>query len=516
MECLSCYIGQMRKPMNQHPAYIECDSCGAIELTYSPADYQESMHNNPYIEVWDDDRQEWSIKPQIMGIFGGYGSGKSFSSLQEFFLRCLENPRGTGLILAPTLQQLKRTTIKTIFNEVIPPPLIENYNKSEGTIELINGFTIYTIPADDDEKIRSINAGIIHIEEASAVNRSIYDQLLTRMRDPFVKVKTMFVCSNPEMTWIKDVIVDNEKRKDPIHPEHEDYNPFISCYVWATKLNKFLPPNFIEMNAKGKPDWWRRKYLEGSFEAIEGAVYPNFMSCIVEPYPVQSGRTDEYGIPLDWERFVTLDHGLRNPTAVYFHAIDPVNAVVVTYHEYYKANTLVPEHAKALVPLIDKIIKGRLRFMVADPSIKNKNDPVNGKSVQALYQEYGLFFTPGNNSLEAGILRVNSYIERGKWKIYRTCVNLMREGLGYKFPELSMDELNENLDEKPVKAHDHAMDSIRYGFMRLPDDPDLLTAPSFEPKKMGFEEKKSYGNEWDWAEEMDSRFEDRDWTSFGY
>jgi phage terminase large subunit len=57
------------------------------------------------------------------------------------------------------------------------------------TIQLVNGFTIYTIPSDDDEKLRSINAGLIHLEEASGINRTIYDQLLTRMRDPFVKNK---------------------------------------------------------------------------------------------------------------------------------------------------------------------------------------------------------------------------------------------------------------------------------------------------------------------------------------
>jgi PBSX family phage terminase large subunit len=503
----------MQQPRNQHPAYIECPNCGAIELTNQPLDYQESLHETPYQLA-----EDGSIRPQIIGVFGGYGSGKSRASLQEFFLRCLENNNGTGLVLAPTLQQLKRTTLKTIFNEIIPPPLIENYNKSEGMITLVNGFTIYTIPADDDEKIRSINAGLIHMEESSAINRTIYDQLLTRMRDPFVKVKTMFVCSNPELTWIKDVIVDNDTRKDPKHPEHEDYNPYITCHIWATKLNKLLPPDFIQMNAKGKPSWWIRKYLEGSFEAIEGAVYPRFIECFVDPYPVISGRTDEYGIPMDWERFVTLDHGLRNATAVYFHAIDPKKAEVVTYLEYYKPNTLVPEHAKTLKPLIDKIPRGRLRFMVADPSIRNKTDPVNGKSVQSLYQEYDLFFTPGNNSIETGILRVNSYIERGKWRIYRTCVNLMKEGLHYKFPELDMDSADENLDEKPIKANDHAMDSIRYGFMRLPDDPDLLLLPSYEPRKLNQVEKKEYGNGWGWTDEMQDKYSDHegDWTSYGY
>jgi hypothetical protein len=97
------------------------------------------------------------MRPQIIAVFGGFGSGKSRASVQEFFLRCLENPGGVGLISAPTLQLLKRTTIKTLLDEIIPPPLIENYNKSDNEITLTNGFTIYAIPSDEEQKLRSIN-----------------------------------------------------------------------------------------------------------------------------------------------------------------------------------------------------------------------------------------------------------------------------------------------------------------------------------------------------------------------
>lgn len=132
------------------------------------------------------------------------------------------------------------------------------------------------------------------------MDRSIYDQLLTRMRNPFVKNKLMVVCSNPDSGWIKSVIYDNEKRKDPKHPEHEDYNPAISCFVWETALNKYLPPDYIDNNAKGKPEWWIKKFLKGSMSHQEGQVYPNFASCII----------DDFEIPAKWEKFVTLDHGL--------------------------------------------------------------------------------------------------------------------------------------------------------------------------------------------------------------
>lgn len=157
MQCQNCFNGEMEKPKDDHPAYLICPSCGAIELTYQPMDYQADLHTVPYTEDG-----KGGIKPQILATFGGFGSGKSKASLQEFFLRCLENPHGVGLVTAPTLQLLKRTTVKTLLDEIIPPPLVESYNKTDGAIQLINGFTIYTIPSDEDEKLRSINAGLIH------------------------------------------------------------------------------------------------------------------------------------------------------------------------------------------------------------------------------------------------------------------------------------------------------------------------------------------------------------------
>jgi PBSX family phage terminase large subunit len=499
MQCLNCNTAEMAKPIDGHPSYITCPNCGCIELLYSPQDYQEKLHTVPYIEA-----EDGSIKPQIIASFGGFGSGKSKSSLQEFFLRCLENPKGTGLVTAPTLQLLKRTTIKTLLEEIIPPPLVEFYNKSDGIIQLINGFTIYTIPSDDNEKLRSINAGLCHMEEASAIKRSIYDQLLTRMRDPLVKNKCLFVCSNPELGWIKDVIVNNEKRKDPRHPEHEDFNPYIQCFIWETKLNKFLPPDFIEINTKGKPEYWIRKYIYGSFEASEGSVYPNFSQCIVDPFPVIEGKTDKYGVPLEWERFIGADVGLRNPTTLVFGAIDPVKCEIIIYNEYYVAGKTVPEHAKVIKPLVDEIIAGKIRFMVIDPAARNRTDIVNGKSAQGLYQEYGLYFTPGNNSIETGLLRVNSYIERGKLKIYHTCVNIIKEGLNYKFPEITMDD-DKNLDEKPIKRDDHAMDALRYALMRLPDNPDLLKLVAFEPK-MTYNTPIKVENEYGWDDDYANQY----------
>lgn len=492
LTCSHCRSGKYIIPPDEHPSYCLCEACGAMQLTYIPQDYQAEFHATPH--KFDEDGD---IRMQIFGIFGGYGSAKSTASLNEVFLRCLENAKGITLITAPTLQLLKRTSIKTLLDEIIPPPLLESFNKSDMEFKLVNGHSIYAIPSDDEGKLRSINAGQVHMEEASEIKRTIYDQLLTRLRNKNTLNRALFACSNPELTWIKTVIVDNDKRANPKHPEHADYSSNMHCYIWRTELNKYLPKDFIETNSKGKPEWWIRKYLFGSFEASDGAVYPNFNSRVIPDIPEFDVKSK------GWTKVFSLDHGLRNPTVLLAGALNPNDGCLYIYKEYYKAGAYVPQHAESMKPIINEVPSGLIWFMTADPSIRNKTDPINGKSVLGLYQEYNLYFSPGNNDMDAGLLRVNSYIERGKIFVFESCFNLIREMTGYKFPEMSMDD-DKNLDEKPIKKDDHAPDALRYMLMRLPENPDDLVNMSYsQPDKYGVARPADYDPDFDDEETSD-------------
>lgn len=484
--CSYCRIGVYEEPPDDHPSYCLCNSCGAIQLTYVPMDHQAEFHRTEYQY-----NEDGTIKTQTLSLFGGYGSAKSTASLWEMFIRCLENPGAVALITAPTLPLLKRTSIKALLDEIIPPPLLESFNKSEMEFKLVNGTVIYAVASDEETKLRSLNIGLAHMEEASGIKRSIYDQILTRLRHHGTRNKCLIVSSNPDMNWIKDVLVNNTARKDPLHPEHEDYDPTIHVYIWPTKMNYHLPPDFSDKISKGKPEWWIKRFLEGSFEHSSGMVYPEISKAIIHDIP------DFKKLSKGWEKVIAADFGIRNPTAVLFGAIDPKEGVLYIYQEYYRADALLPEHAKALKPLVNEIPAGLIRFMVGDPAMKNRSaDVVNGKSVQALYQDYNLYFSEGNNKVEAGIMRVNSYINRNKLKIFRqSCPNLVKEIVNYRYPELDMDE-EKNLDENPIKYNDHACDALRYMCMRLPEDPDNLSAPSYDlPDRWGNTVTSEYDDE---------------------
>jgi hypothetical protein len=64
-----------------NPISVTCPNCGCIELLYRTKDYQE-------IEYWRflTKQMEMGNRSTDIASFGGYGSGKSKASLQEFFL----------------------------------------------------------------------------------------------------------------------------------------------------------------------------------------------------------------------------------------------------------------------------------------------------------------------------------------------------------------------------------------------------------------------------------------------
>lgn len=60
--CPNCQVGTLNPPKDQHPSYVQCNSCLAIQKTYIPQEYQETMH-----------QVSTGNEIDIIAVFGGYG-----------------------------------------------------------------------------------------------------------------------------------------------------------------------------------------------------------------------------------------------------------------------------------------------------------------------------------------------------------------------------------------------------------------------------------------------------------
>lgn len=450
MRCPVCKVGTMNSPPDGQESYIICNECESIHLTYKPLPHQARFHADPH---------------KFKGFFGGFGSGKTRTGAEEITQHILSTPGGMTLIGAQTKPQLDQTA-KKMFFDVFPRILIEDYHKQREEVLCKNGHIVLFRPLDDEGKIRSLNLSAFWIEEASEVKYDIFVQLQTRLRNTATKRHLGILTSNPDMGWIKtEFLLKSDKIYNAMtkyYQNPDEINKAFSSHIAPTSLNPYLPPDFMESVTKGKPQWWVERFFYGSFEATEGLVFPEFSKHIVDPF----------SIPRHWERVFAADFGLRDPTVLLAGAIDPDNGILYIYDEHYESGRSIKYHAEKMNQMLKPIRPGLIRYIVGDPKGKAKSER-DMRSIFDYYAEYGIYFKPGINKIEDGILKVYSYFEMNKLKIFSTCRNTIREGLNYKYKPQDLDS-RKNPDEKPLDKDNHAMDALRYMVAELPDDPEML------------------------------------------
>jgi len=396
---------------------------------------------------------------------GGFGSGKTFAGCLKGLLLS-QYPGNRGLIGRLTYPELRTTTRKTFF-EICPPEWYDpkgggQWKPSENQLKFINGSEILFVHLDtvSEKELLSLNLGWFFIDQAEEISEKIFDVLVSRLRLNKVPNRYGFLACNPERSsWIYDTF---QKPVDDGAPKKDYY--IINS---STTDNPFNPADYVETMKGRYPETLIRKYIEGSWEAVEGRIYLEFdtKTHVVKPFDV----------PKSWEIIVGLDHGMVNPTAALVAALD-YDGNVYIIDEYYQPG-IVSDHAKA----IHEMTRGlNVSFWVIDPSTEAKTREKNGMpwSILQEYEDYGLFFTPGNNSKLGGINRVSEFLKvddkrinprtahRGSPKlfIFQNCVNVINEFQGYEWKKLR-GLGNKNEREVPSDYKDHAMDALRYIIM---------------------------------------------------
>lgn len=189
-------------------------------------------------------------------------------------------------------------------------------------------------------------------------------------------------------------------------------------------------------------------------------------------------------IPSNWKIVVGLDYGARNATSVHWYAVDEERRFWAFDEFYCPMNEYKGGLAAFAEYLKNHPYYPRARFIVADPSIFNKNQNVletketgakaygTLMSVAELLQKQGIHkLQRANNDRLAGISRLHQMLN---WRgdaasskpflfIGRKCHKLWWElpNLVYKLD----DKEDKNADEDVVKRNDHAFDELKYALL---------------------------------------------------
>ena len=458
--------------------WLECSNnvCNTYVDMYHPMEHQASVHLDSH---------------RIIGNFGSYGTGKTKTSEKEIEKHIFITPNANILLGANITSQYEQTLLRD-FEKSFPQAFMESRSQQKGYIDFINGARLMLRPFDDPDKLRSNNYSLVVMLEASEINADAFHQLKTRLRNTAATNEEWdwrkLICeSNPDSGWIRtDVLLvsdsitqhgrfadeDYHKQQDPMSIDNS-----ISTHIASSDVNHYLPPDYIAVNSKNKPDWWVKRFLHGSFLFAEGLVYPHAINCVV-PTP-----RDSEGKPLgpkhfpDWRILVAHDYGLMDEATFVYAAVDKKRNKLIVYKCDHTNNAPLKELANIFRNGTKDIAFGQMYTTpIIDP--KNNKRDYNKKDLISHYQDYGITFKPGFINVDARIIRLNDYIESGCLEIWDCCEFLIKELKDYKFKTKTLNDKDSK--NKPVDAGNHAINALEWIGMELPANPSRLSLTGYD------------------------------------
>ncbi len=351
-----------------------------------------------------------------------------------------DNPPQLGMIARQTYPELRDSTQRTFFEichlmGLLPEKHYE-YRKQENRVKFLNGHEIIFRSLDDPAKLLSINLGWFYIDQAEEVSEEVFLTLLGRLRA--VEKPQCWITGNPlGHNWIWHRFI-----HDPV-PGNIIFNA-------KTEENiDNLPKGYIDSLMKNYNEIWVNRYLYGSWDAFEGQIYPDYEPSIHVKH--------HFNVAPEWRRFIAIDHGRTNPTAILWGAVDQDDTIWV-YREHYEAGQDVEYHARAVQAYLNE---GRYETYVIDPSTGagKKDDP---ETIGNRYRQLKIPVVNAFNDVQGGIDKVTQYFKNNKIYIHKSCENLSRELVNYQWEQPSASRMELNQPEKPLKKDDHAVDSLRY------------------------------------------------------
>lgn len=352
-------------------------------------------------------------------FIGGRNSGKTFAGSCKALT--LATRGGLGCIGAPSFPQLEHGA-KLQFVARLNETGIR-YHQTRNSIELPDhNAEILFVTLESESRARGPNFAWGWIDEVEYVaDRLTWKAFKGAVRDG--DNPQLFVTSTPKgrrLVWDEWVV--NKTAAHALYKATTFDNPFIDAQDYVAGLA--YEGVFYEQE------------ITADFVTFEGLVYPAF------DRERNVREVDTEG----WATALALDLGTRNPTAILTvrYAGDRIHVESEIYQRGMSSD--------AITDTAESVYNGAgADFIVIDPSAAGL--------IKSL-QDRGLVVRKGTNDVLVGISRVTSVLPN--LTVDPSCVHLIAEFESYAYPDGGV-----VTKDAPIKAHDHALDALRYLCLEL-------------------------------------------------
>ena len=358
-------------------------------------------------------------KKRINVLFGGAGSGKSYTVAQHLLINKLYKEKDIRiLVVRKTLPALRITAYQLMLDLLEEYELPYILNKTEMTISIKRNRMLFK-SLDDPEKIKSYEGNYVWIEEASEIGHKDFMQLNLRLRRRTQSVNQMFLTFNPinEFHWLNRKLIQTAREDTKIcHSTYKD-NIFLD-QVYKDELE----------GLKEEDATYYQVYTLGEWGRLKNVIYNNYEIVKAKDWP-ESFDEIIYG----------LDFGFNNPSSLL--QIGFKDQIPYEKELLYKTGLtnidLIKELEELKVEKTDNIY--------ADTAEPARIEEIS-RSGYNVYES------------DKDVIMGIDFVKRQKVKIHEDSVNHISEKRGYKYKE----DKDGNVLENPVKFRDHLQDAERY------------------------------------------------------
>lgn len=352
-----------------------------------------------------------------------HNSGKSFALAIKVAIE-LTKPGNIVILSRKYFGDLKTSTLRSLIEgDGSQPPILKpgtyTYNVLDKRIDLYGGGTCFLIGFDNPQKVGSINAGFVGVDEAWEIDEAEYMSLLKRLRND-VGCRQIMMVTNPG-TFGHFLY-----RKFYTDRKPEDDMEVIEA---STLENVDLPKDYVE------------KFLLKQCtnqQDIDFTMNGKWIPCGTLVYPQWNrDKIVEKDVKGFQYFYIALDYGYSGRMALGLFGVDGDNNLHLI-DEFYKTRALHIDVYDQLVKWQDYNAK-----MIVDPS---------AASFIAELEARGMDVEPAENAVDIGVGRMRNMLATNQFTIDPRCVNFVDEIENY-----SLDEKG-----KPIKMRDHLMDLTRY------------------------------------------------------
>ena len=283
-------------------------------------------------------QQEFHTSRAKYRLFGGAaGPGKTKALLAEAIKQAQEVAGSDTLLLRRSFPELEGSLIAQ-FRRDVPRNLYRNYNEAKHLVTWKNGSTTrfgYCRNENDVYQYQGAEFLFIGVDELTHFTLKQWQFLTSRNRCPVPYYtsgnntgKRVFPCmagaTNPGNighAWVKALWVD--KAPPPGFERPEQYDPADYDFIRARIADNPIYANDLNYRKtlEALPEQLRKAFLEGNWDFFAGQYFDLF------EIGRHTARPEEIAMQAWWPRWISIDWGFQHPSAVYWHAAEPLAAI---------------------------------------------------------------------------------------------------------------------------------------------------------------------------------------------